>query len=179
MPGPESYLRILLLFLSCIRQWLEIMCSYIDTGWIFTELDRGDTEFWVNMKGFQLFISWNNSRFTKNSKYNSEIFHDYVLILFFCLCHFSEQLSFRMSNFNNNNFFLWNSSSNLWNISSNPSKNIDESAWNSSSNQWNSSLNSYKNIYEHDKQSYLEGDSIKNIDTRPPISCHVSPIGQI
>ena len=83
-----------------------------------------------------------------------------------------------MSNFNNNNKILWNSSSNLWNISSNPSKNIDEIAWNSSSNQWNSSLNPSKNIDEHGKQSSLEEDSVKIIGTRPPISFYVSPIDQ-
>ena len=83
-----------------------------------------------------------------------------------------------MSNFNNNNKNAWKISSNLWNISSKPSKNIDESAWNSSPNQRSSSLNPSKNIDRHGKQSSLEKDFVKIIGTRPPISCRVSPIGQ-
>ena len=67
---------------------------------------------------------------------------------------------------------------NPWNSSSNTSKNIDVSDWNISSKQWYSSLNPSKNIDEHGKQSSLEEDSVKIIGTRPPISCHVSPIGQ-
>ena len=84
-----------------------------------------------------------------------------------------------MSNYNNNYKIAWKISSNPWNSSSNPSKNIDESAWNSSSNQWNSSSNPSKNIYEHGKQSSLEEDSVKIIGNRPPISCHVSLVGKI
>ena len=83
-----------------------------------------------------------------------------------------------MTNYINNNKSEWNSSSKPWNISSNPSKNIDESAWNSSSNQCNSSSNTPKNIDEHSKQSSTEEESFRIIGTRPPISCHVSPISQ-
>ena len=57
-------------------------------------------------------------------------------------------------------------------------QNIGESARNSSPNKYNSSLNPSKNIDKHGKKASLEEDSIKIIGTRPPISCHVSPIGQ-
>ena len=83
-----------------------------------------------------------------------------------------------MSNFNNNNKSAWNSSSNPWKNLSNTSKNIYASDWNSLSKKWYSSLNPSKNIDEHGKQSSLEEDSVKIIGTRPPISCHVSTIGQ-
>ena len=96
----------------------------------------------------------------------------------FYLCHFSTQLSFRLSNFNNNNKSAWNSSSNPWNSSLNPSTNIDESEQNSSSNQWNSSSNPSKNIDEHGKKSSLDKDSIRIVGTGTPISSDVSPIGQ-
>ena len=96
----------------------------------------------------------------------------------YCLCSFSKQSSFRTSKFNNNNKSTWNHSSNLWNISSNTSKNIDARDWNRSSNQWYSSLNPSKNIDEHVKQSSLEEDPVIFIGTRPPISCRESSIGQ-
>ena len=83
-----------------------------------------------------------------------------------------------MSNYNNNNKSAWNSSSNPWNSSSDLSKNIDKSECKSSSNPWNSSSNPSRNIDEHSKQSSLEEGSVIIIGTRPPISCHVSPIGQ-
>ena len=57
-------------------------------------------------------------------------------------------------------------------------QNIDEIARNSSSNRCNSSLNPSKKINEHGKQSSLEEDSVKIIDTRQQISFHVSPIIQ-
>ena len=43
---------------------------------------------------------------------------------------------------------------------------------------WNSSSNPSKNIDQHVKQLFLEEDSVIIIVTRPPISSHVSPIGQ-
>ena len=43
---------------------------------------------------------------------------------------------------------------------------------------WNSSSTPPKNIDEHDKQSSLEKDSVRIIDTSPEISSYVSPIGQ-
>ena len=55
---------------------------------------------------------------------------------------------------------------------------MDESAWNSSSNQWNISSDPSKNIDEHGKKSSLEDDPVKIIGTRPPISFHVSTIAQ-
>ena len=83
-----------------------------------------------------------------------------------------------MCNFNNNNKSACNSLSNPWTSPSKTSKNIDASGCNSSSNKWYSSLNPYKNIDEHGKKSYLKYDSVEIIDTRPPTSCHVSPIVQ-
>ena len=57
-------------------------------------------------------------------------------------------------------------------------QNIDEIEWNSSSNRCNSSLEPSKNIDEHGKQSSLEENTVKIIDTRQQISFHVSPIVQ-
>ena len=44
--------------------------------------------------------------------------------------------------------------------------------------KWKISFEYSKDIDEHGKQSSLEDYSIKIIGTRPPISSHVSPIGQ-
>ena len=55
---------------------------------------------------------------------------------------------------------------------------IDASKWNSLSNKWYSSLSPSKRIDEHGKKSSLEEDSVRIIGARPPISCHLSPIGQ-
>ena len=44
---------------------------------------------------------------------------------------------------------------------------------------WNTLSNPSKHIDEHGKQSSLEEDSGRTIDTMPAISSHVSPIGQI
>ena len=57
-------------------------------------------------------------------------------------------------------------------------QNIYEIAWNSSSNRCNSSLEPSKKVDENGKQSSLEEDSVKIIDTRQQISFHVSPIVQ-
>ena len=57
-------------------------------------------------------------------------------------------------------------------------QNIDEIEWNSSSNRCNSSLEPSKKVDENGKQSSLEEDSVKIIDTRQQISFHVSPIVQ-
>ena len=79
-----------------------------------------------------------------------------------------------MSKFNNNNKSARNSSSKPQNSSSNTSKDIDTSDWNSLSNKWYSSLNPSKNIDKLGKKLSLEEYSVKIIGTRPPISCNVS-----
>ena len=83
-----------------------------------------------------------------------------------------------MSNFSNKNKSARHRSSIPLNISSNTSKKIDASDWKSSPNKPYNSLNSSKKVDEHGKKSSLEDDPIKIIGTRPPISCHESPIGQ-